>query len=95
MVYEETFLRNFRFYAKTLTKSHDLTVSTFHNPIGVLPTACQLILCSLPAHAAPPPWPPPAAASIDQLIKQQTYRVDGGEGGGKYAHGISKVALSP
>jgi hypothetical protein len=26
MVYEETFLRNFRFYAKTLTKLHDLTV---------------------------------------------------------------------
>jgi hypothetical protein len=25
MVYEETFLRNFRFYAKTLTKLHDLT----------------------------------------------------------------------
>jgi hypothetical protein len=26
MVYEETFLRNFRFYAKTLTKLHNLTV---------------------------------------------------------------------
>jgi hypothetical protein len=26
MVYEETFLRNFRFYAKTLTKLHDLMV---------------------------------------------------------------------
>jgi hypothetical protein len=28
MVYGETFLRNFKFYAKTLTKLHDLTVST-------------------------------------------------------------------
>jgi hypothetical protein len=26
MVYGETFLRNFKFYAKTLTKLHDLTV---------------------------------------------------------------------
>jgi hypothetical protein len=26
MIYGETFLRNFKFYAKTLTKLHDLTV---------------------------------------------------------------------
>ncbi len=34
MVYEETFLRNFRFYAKTLTKLHDLTVLIFQGDIN-------------------------------------------------------------
>jgi hypothetical protein len=29
MVYGEPFLRNFKFYAKTLTKLHDLTELTF------------------------------------------------------------------
>jgi hypothetical protein len=29
MVYGETFQRNFKFYAKTLTKLHDLTVHLF------------------------------------------------------------------
>jgi hypothetical protein len=29
MVYGETFLRNFKFYAKTLTKLHDLTVRIY------------------------------------------------------------------
>jgi hypothetical protein len=68
-------------------------MDTIHIPQPYRSTSYSVSAYPLPAHAAPPPRPPPAAASIDQLIKQQTDRVDGGEGGGKYAHGISKVAL--
>jgi hypothetical protein len=34
MVYGETFLRNFKFYAKTLTTLHDLTVYLLHREGG-------------------------------------------------------------
>ncbi len=44
MVYMETFLRNFKFYAKTLTKLHDLTVLEY-NPI--LTGGIMVLLTSL------------------------------------------------
>ena len=43
MVCEETFLRNFRFYAKTLTKLHDLTVGP-RLKMGSTKTACPEVL---------------------------------------------------
>jgi hypothetical protein len=41
MVYEETFLRNFKFYAKTLTKLHDLTVPNAMHRIVPIYRACS------------------------------------------------------
>jgi hypothetical protein len=47
MVYGETFLRNFKFYAKTLTKLHDLTVPVYVYAlilVKILNRTCNLTL---------------------------------------------------
>jgi hypothetical protein len=52
MVYEKTFLRNFRFYAKTLTKLHDLTVSfqvsSLYSYVGIRTETLSICNTQLP-----------------------------------------------